>query len=305
MGAESRIKEELAKSLDEGEVQVPSSDSDCSKENEDSASPYVATPTEIDTVLNLTDSSEVIQFLLSMLYPGARRFSLEDEDENSIIAILRVARKYKMESIIESLCTKLVDKANSKSFNANSPLALRVYAIACHLKIEPIARAAARAALRGRGFEKQVPELELITGMEYHRLLHYHRKATENTLRIVDLAWAKPEFKLYIVCGACGEKANNNAEWWQTYVNFAKKSLRAAPRADIFGVSSLHHLLKTAMKCSLCAENVFTRWSSVSLMLEREIEQSIDLVSSLYLPTLNQSISLFFVVFYYEIHYMI
>ena len=52
MGAESRIKEELAKRLDEGEVQVPSSDSDCSKENEDSASPSVATPTEIDTVLS-------------------------------------------------------------------------------------------------------------------------------------------------------------------------------------------------------------------------------------------------------------
>ena len=74
MGVESRMKEESARRLDEGEPEVPSSDSDYSKENEDSASPSTATTTEIDTVLNLTDSSEVTQFLLSMLYPGARRF---------------------------------------------------------------------------------------------------------------------------------------------------------------------------------------------------------------------------------------
>ena len=266
---------------DEGECQESLSDSDNSEEDKDCTTSSSSDATLTETVIKLTESAEVLQSLLSMIYPGVRRLSLKDEDEYSIILILNAARKYKMEPVIEVLCAKLVDIANSKPYDADRPLALRAYCIASHYKMEAVTRAAARAALRGRGFEKQVPELELITGMEYFLLIQYHRVCTASAIRTMSLVHAKPEFKTFIECKECGEKVNNLAEWWIVYSALASESLRTAPRtAKIFDISFLQRFMKTVLRCKICSENILTRWSSVCSMLEREIEQSIRLVSA-------------------------
>lgn len=266
--------------VDADQVISPSPDSD----SEGSEIIKVNTPSLADSqrriLLVLPETNVVIRTLLSMIYPGLQRPTFKDLDEQAIDDVLVTARKYKMVSIIEELCMKLIDVANSKSTNPDRPLALRVYAISTSCKMYAVATMAARATLRGRGFEKYVPDLELVTGGDYFRLVNYYRKCTDAVLRIT---WSK-NLRDLISCKMCASAgdASSEARWWKTYAASVREILRGAPGSErIYDLCILQPAIKEAMQCNSCSDSLLKQWPNIQSCMEKDIDMAVSNVSGL------------------------
>jgi hypothetical protein len=121
-------------------------------------------------VVDLSESSTVLDHLLRFCYPCAspRLNSLKE-----IVDVLLVARKYEIEALAEYVRLAIIPFLDSDLVG--------VYAVACILDSEEMARRAARQALsipRDVLFNADNSMLECISGAAYQSLLVYHRKAS-------------------------------------------------------------------------------------------------------------------------------
>lgn len=116
-------------------------------------------------VVNLTDTSEVLELLLWYLSPGP---SPPIIDMRTATRVLDCARKYQLQDMEHAACISLGQLASDEP--------VRVYAIACHYGLEPQARTAAQACLRlplAHTTGSRVEELQSISGEEFRRLVRY------------------------------------------------------------------------------------------------------------------------------------
>ncbi|TDL26738.1 hypothetical protein BD410DRAFT_707807, partial [Rickenella mellea] len=118
-------------------------------------------------VITVTESSTTLDSLLRICYPipSPVLFSLATIEE-----VLRAALKYDMEIAVSE-----VRQALQASHYQSGNYAVQVFVIACALKLEDDARAAARNTLKDPLFGPFDSSLERISAAVYHRLLKYHQ----------------------------------------------------------------------------------------------------------------------------------
>lgn len=128
-------------------------------------------------VVPITESSVTFQALLRFVYPGVRQFdSLPTE---YLTPLIKAARKYEMLDVAEHLEGILTASIRSTPLHA--------FAIACHLDLPEIARAAARQCVHGKLWppSPSVPkELQLLPASTLYRLLYYYEQCCYTAVTI-------------------------------------------------------------------------------------------------------------------------
>ncbi|KAL5513373.1 hypothetical protein ACEPAH_3772 [Sanghuangporus vaninii] len=125
-------------------------------------------------IIPISELSRTIDLLLRLCYPiEAPRLS--DQGVTLIGDVLGAALKYEIGAVVVR-----TRKALKKCAERSSKNAIAAYAIACHLKLADEARVAAMACLKWPFPGPTVPQLALMSGLDYYNLLQYHRKVAES-----------------------------------------------------------------------------------------------------------------------------
>ncbi|KAJ7681567.1 hypothetical protein B0H17DRAFT_1075952 [Mycena rosella] len=146
-----------------------------------------------------------------------------------------------------------------------------VFAIACRHEWKDLARDAARTSLKLpiRSFTSEYPpELEYITGKEYHNLLQYHAACSSAAVGTTNnLRWiVAPPQQVWFTCTKCptqvfrwylsdGEPWSIR-DWFLAYMKAARKVLKVQPLARADNPQVMTAAIK-AMTCFTCREDGF------------------------------------------------
>ncbi|KAI0352405.1 hypothetical protein OH77DRAFT_1428706 [Trametes cingulata] len=134
--------------------------------------------------VHVAESGAVLENLFRLCYPIANpRF----QTIKDVRPILEAALKYQMSEAIELTTHKLLELADTAP--------VRVYAIACRLCMETIARAAARIVLDKQLQHTYVEELDEISAVDYHHLLSYCHSLGSTSLTFGDHATTEPDLQ--------------------------------------------------------------------------------------------------------------
>ncbi|KAJ7186142.1 hypothetical protein C8R46DRAFT_937822 [Mycena filopes] len=137
-------------------------------------------------VIDVQETATVLDRALRFFYPAAHASVATLEELQDIIETL--VAKYDVESVVPAV------KQHLERFSAAKPLA--VYALACKYRWEDVAVTAAKASLKRplRALNTEAPpELDGMTAVAYHNLLHYHQ-----------------------LCGTVGSRSANILDWLAT-----------------------------------------------------------------------------------------
>ncbi|KAI0640439.1 hypothetical protein C8Q79DRAFT_1015225 [Trametes meyenii] len=124
--------------------------------------------TETKEIVGVTEPGDVWRKVLEFCY-----HCVDDSNPPSlelICALLEVARKYRMSPIAKWMRSSLL----RPQYVENK--ALRTYAIASAYGLADVARVAARAYLSLPAHSGEAKELDLISALQYTRLLEYHKR---------------------------------------------------------------------------------------------------------------------------------
>ncbi|KAL5512749.1 hypothetical protein ACEPAG_3015 [Sanghuangporus baumii] len=121
-------------------------------------------------VVSVSESSAALDIVLRFCYPIIQP-QLDCDNMSVIAEVLHAATKYDIDAAI--IQTRAAFRARAEASNEN---ALAAYAIACSLKLEEEARAAAMAYLKWPALSVSVPELASLPALDYHNLLDFHMR---------------------------------------------------------------------------------------------------------------------------------
>ncbi|KAJ7208271.1 hypothetical protein GGX14DRAFT_365547 [Mycena pura] len=133
-------------------------------------------------VIDMQESSAALDLALRFFYPAAQPnvATLEKLQE-----VLEVVMKYDMQCVVPMV------KQHLEKYQSSRPLA--VYAIAFRHRWKDVAAAAAKESLKYplRSLNTEAPaELEGVTAIGYHELLHYHSRCADAArLTTAELKW--------------------------------------------------------------------------------------------------------------------
>lgn len=211
-------------------------------------------------IVRVEEQSSVFGALLRFCYPQVDDPPIGALDE--IVGILRAALKYDLDVIARRMKQLLLQP----KFLESDPV--RIYAIACHLKLREHAEFAARYSLRTPILEHPSKALEMISGLEYHRLLVYHKQCGELASSVVanlDLlprssyVWYKCR---HSTCPSVPSMHSGNLsltvssprKWWVDYLVRLDTELLQRPCGDTALDSSIRKgFLSVAAKCPTCS----------------------------------------------------
>lgn len=173
-------------------------------------------------VVQVTEESKTLEMLLSMCYPMAIVDPPTLEMLEDVCVLLDAAIKYNLERVEKRVRGYLVEPR----FLEIDPV--RVYAIACHYRLEAEAKLAAKATVFKPLWKRPYgAELELITGAQLHLLLQYHDNCVDSAKNLTtDFAWIEQTSELsWFNCGYCskelrviGTQSRNVDTWWCNYM---------------------------------------------------------------------------------------
>ncbi|TFK53461.1 hypothetical protein OE88DRAFT_1252867 [Heliocybe sulcata] len=220
-----------------------------------------------DNVMPVDEDSRVIWLLLRYCYPGSFPPPTTLDD---LHAVLRAARKYQMDMVVESLKDALV----ADKHLVRDPL--RVFAIAYDQGLQEQVRISARATLRlsmSELYRTRTRELSLVPADVFQRLLEYHDDCGRAASQLLPspnaipwLSWSHETMYCFFCCtnDKCygllfsGYFSNGHdvyaKEWW---VDFMKKScdlLRERPWGALVMESALQETCaRKAKECWYCS----------------------------------------------------
>ncbi|KAJ6507665.1 hypothetical protein DFH09DRAFT_1000133 [Mycena vulgaris] len=210
---------------------------------------------EIPRIL-MAESAVVLDRMLRFFYPGAEPVvsSIGDLREILDIAVL----KYDIQYIVP------VAKKYLQLYIDTHPIP--AFALACRHEWKGLAIDAARSSLKFpvRSFgSDSPPELQYITGNNYHALLQYHAAcSTASVATTSSLRWIPtPDQHVWSTCRSClrctetcilsDGNSSYVREWFLNYMKAAKKALKAEPLARVDDPKLMNGAVK-AMKCDNC-----------------------------------------------------
>lgn len=197
-------------------------------------------------VIEVSETSEVIETLMKLVYPGLdpQLDTLDDISRTLIPAV-----KYDMIRAVETLRRLLL----SPKFVQSEPV--RVYAIACRHDLEHEARVASKFTLSITVLDSALSDdLKHITAWSYHRLLDLHRRRSQAAVRVLDTA--ELDEVRCVQCSTAHYGSLCPPRWWTTFSQRAREELRVRPTSDV--VFSMSFLAESAKNgCQRCALSVF------------------------------------------------
>lgn len=216
----------------------------------------------------VSESSATLDLLLRICYPIDPPL-LGQQDLSRIGDVLGAALKYDIGAVVGPARRALQKRAELSSKDA-----AMAYAISCHLKLEDEARVAAMACLKWPFPGPIVPQLALMSGLDYYNLLEYHRRCGS----AISSLFQKNRYNFVVeTCSAitpprhsCSSithlsyTLNNESievaeyEWWAVAKATLAEELKRAPLAiESLSLSSLAPSLETS-ECHIC-KNAFLR----------------------------------------------
>ncbi|KAJ7304813.1 hypothetical protein DFH08DRAFT_1055169 [Mycena albidolilacea] len=223
-------------------------------------------------VIDMQESSATLDRALRFFYPGTHP-NAETLDE--LRGIIDVLMKYDMQSVIS------VAKYYLEKYHALHPLA--VYAIAFRYGWKDVAIAAAKETLKDllRMLNTAAPsDLEGLTAIAYHDLLHYHYRCSEaarSTARSLKwLLW--PTAFEFCRCNRTPVIFSDNAPhqvpvWFSQYLTSLGELLALMPGAKMHQTGVFYQALEQA-KCQHCRQFDFINFASVQL--QEQVKAEID-----------------------------
>ncbi|KAJ7132555.1 hypothetical protein C8R44DRAFT_664927 [Mycena epipterygia] len=190
-------------------------------------------------VIDLAEHSAVLDQVLRFFYPTTQPTYATLDELRDIIEIL--VSKYDMQCLVPAV------KKHLESYLDTQPLA--VFAVAFRYRWEDVGKAAAKESLKHplRALDTEAPlELNGITAVAYHNLLHYHSKCGHAAQKTTNLEWLAPPPSTDNVafgCAACQSGAmprrfsdkvsRNTVSWVLDYLQGMADVLARTPGIDI------------------------------------------------------------------------
>ncbi|TDL26736.1 hypothetical protein BD410DRAFT_836566 [Rickenella mellea] len=240
-------------------------------------------------VIPVTESSATLDSLLRICYPiqSPAIFSLV-----TIENVLKAALKYDMEVAV----SKMREALQASHFQSGY-YAVEVFVVACDLKLEDDARAAARNTLKDPLFGPFDAYLERISAAVYHRLLKYHQRASAKaSSTFADSSNARQELQSwthqFFQCTSHSCSANEAvcclehgqvriSSWWLHYIKRVKAVVTVTPlRNDIFDVPFLVKSIFNSEHrvCDPCKQRLLSHWEQISGYLKDARDDAISKV---------------------------
>ncbi|EPQ56106.1 hypothetical protein GLOTRDRAFT_39749 [Gloeophyllum trabeum ATCC 11539] len=240
---------------------------------------------ELPVVPMSEETGEVVERLLQLCYPIKQPVW---ESLTELQPVLVAAVKYQFEALVGSLRKELVCTGHLQSES------LRVFAVACRLRLADEARLAARHTLAQLlGDKPATPEMQYISALPLHRLIEYRHRCSY-AARYLTLSpgteWIPTdEAWIWIQCGGkCPRKHSKRcglsvARWWIEYMKDACIALEKRPcGASVTAQSTLKASLRKASKCKICKSKAPEDLQRFSQLLGVKIEEAIDEVNNSY-----------------------
>lgn len=233
-------------------------------------------------IIPMSEDSAVLDSLLRLCYPTR---DPEFESLEKLRPIMEAAVKFLMEEPLRRLKERLL------IFAVESPI--RVYAIAIKCGWEEEARKAARCCLNYsmNWSESDIPELQEINGVAYHRILDYHRQcsAAAKDLCSDSYQWIDTQEQwAFLECGACiatqGQQIfKDNVRrtprgWWTRYMGMFEVWLGSRPSGATIIKASQNWPIDEkpeieAMTCKTCKGKVHRQMAAFSKRLAAEVDR--------------------------------
>ncbi|KZT28222.1 hypothetical protein NEOLEDRAFT_1154530 [Neolentinus lepideus HHB14362 ss-1] len=209
-------------------------------------------------VLRIQERSSVFETLLRFCYP-----QVEDPEVSKledIVDTLGAALKYDLEIIAKRMKQLLLQP----KFLGTDPI--YIYAIACQHRLREHAEVAARFSLRTPMLQHASKGLDLISGLEYHRLLIYHRRCADVASAVAeDLDMLSPNY-IWLNCrnstcasvpsmcpGSLSSTMNSPRKWWVDFMAKLRVELLRRPCGDtVLDTTIRKEFLNAAARCPTC-----------------------------------------------------
>ncbi|KAL5482860.1 hypothetical protein ACEPAI_9455 [Sanghuangporus weigelae] len=242
-------------------------------------------------VVTVSESSAALDIVLRFCYPIVP--PQLDRDNMSVIAeVLRAAMKYDIDTAVIS--TRAALRARAEASNEN---ALAAYAIACSLKLKEEARAVAMAYLKWPALKVSVPELALLSALDYHNLLDFHRRVCRAVGSLLDQEdFFRDAFStkgLLSSFSLSGHECSHETriqvdrfasrytyDWWRSSILTFKDALNTTPLdLDKISLLAIAPNLEN-LSCVKCRNSIFCNWEETRPKLIAAIKKEVAKVSS-------------------------
>jgi len=237
------------------------------------------------------ETADVVEKLLRLCYPVEPP---SWESASQIHPVLAAAIKYQLETISTTLRKELM----SPRFLQSEPL--RIFAIACHLKLSDEARVAAVHTLRQPMiFEGAIKELQFVSSLSVYRLFEF-REASRKAVTVlavdsntgsVDLVSKDTDWVWFTCAGIFAGKAcpasplfnRQVTPWWFTYLGSASSALSQKPSgSSVTSDSTLLAALNEASACNKCSSKAYSDLARFSKLLAAAVDKKVEEISKTY-----------------------
>ncbi|KAH8110812.1 hypothetical protein DFH11DRAFT_1618868 [Phellopilus nigrolimitatus] len=238
-------------------------------------------------IVSITESSVVLDPLLRICYP-VESPRLHQQDIALIGDVLGAALKYDIDVAISY--TRVCLRKHLASCSGD---AVAAYAIACQFKLDDEARFAAKEYLKLPSPGPAVPQLALLSGMDYYYLLDYHKKVSDAVVSL----FRKAEFlhtalvNLSSSNHPCLSGATEPYEWtdgksipylthkwWQSSRSVLTDALKIAPLSnEIIALATIAPHLTTS-GCDHCKNRALLNWEETKSKIESAIRKEVSKV---------------------------
>jgi hypothetical protein len=199
-------------------------------------------------VVRMAEDKNVIAMLLLACYPMSAVDPPHLETLGEIHMLLEVAVKYNIERVEKRARGWLVEPR----FLHTDPV--RVFAIACHYRLQAEAKLAAEAtAFMAFSTRPYGVELDLITGGQMYQLFQYHANCVESAKEVfINFTWIKRTSFSWFNCDHCGSKYEIAGpgglgicvdSWWYNFM----RGLPAAFENRVWDEEKISNLMETAL----------------------------------------------------------
>lgn len=249
-------------------------------------------------VIQITEKSAETRNLLVLCYPIAMVFLGLGKDYNDMgddmtfedaLVTLQAAIKYGMEDI----------EGWMKWCIFTPPIverhAMEVFAYAHHHGWEEETRIAAKCTLRQSPTQwSHVPELETITGGDYHRLLRYHQECSKAAKQVATKdSWNVGTNFVGFQCPQCRDTERwisavltirvnvHPNRWWTEFMDVAADAVAQRPCGDTLLEPGIMDTTLLKIQCDSCIKlpNLASEMRIFIKRFAEEIEQAVSLVS--------------------------
>ncbi|TFK48406.1 hypothetical protein OE88DRAFT_522920 [Heliocybe sulcata] len=242
-----------------------------------------------DRVVPMTEeTAEVVEKLLQLCYPVDQPTW---DNAGQIHPVLAAAKKYQMETIVRRLMKELM---TPRFLEKES---LRIFAIACHLKLNDSAQVAARHTLSHPIQMKHArKELQFISGLSVLGLFEFRQECSKAAATLatdpgcIDVVRGEGNWALFKCSDTtCHPVYRSQAysrecpQWWYTYLSSAHAALTEKPSGtSAMTDETLKPALEEASRCNRCCSSAYLDLARFGRLLGVIVERTVEKITKTY-----------------------